>query len=230
MPFMSERPVFTYQTRPMLDGGQAVVLDAYAELYGRTERSLFAALQAGGKLNDLKRDFLPRFGITARQFNAVRIGLDGKMDSIKNRRPELMAEAQTRIKKAAKVIAKLTAKAPGSDKLHQKKRRLTLLQSRLSAMQADHESGKTRLCFGSKKLFHAQFELQANGYGSHEAWKKDWMTGRSSQFFVLGSQDETAGCQGCQAAVAEDGTLNLTLRLPDAMAAQGKYLTLTSIR
>jgi len=44
MPFMSERPVFTYQTRPMLDGGQAVVLDAYAELYGRTERSLFAAI------------------------------------------------------------------------------------------------------------------------------------------------------------------------------------------
>jgi len=69
-----------------------------------------------------------------------------------------MTEAQTRIKKAAKVIVKLTAKAPHSDKLHQKKRRLTLLQSRLSAMQADHGSGKTRLCFGSKKLFHAQFE------------------------------------------------------------------------
>lgn len=56
---MSERPVFTYQTRPVLGDEQAAVLHAYAELYGRTERSLFAALQAGGKLNDLKRDFLP---------------------------------------------------------------------------------------------------------------------------------------------------------------------------
>ena len=63
---MSERPVFTYQTRPTLDDDQAAVLDAYAELYGRTERSLFAAMQAGGKLNDLKREFLPRFGVTAR--------------------------------------------------------------------------------------------------------------------------------------------------------------------
>ncbi|WP_415838176.1 IS200/IS605 family accessory protein TnpB-related protein, partial [Polaromonas hydrogenivorans] len=227
---MSERPVFTYQTRPALDAAQAVALDAYAELYGRAERSLFAALQAGGKLNDLKRDFLPRFGITARQFNALRIGLEGKIDSIKERRPELIAEAQARIKKALKVIARLTGKAPGSDKLHQKKRRLVLMQSRLSAMQADHESGKTRLCFGSKKLFHAQFELKANGYDSHEAWKKDWAAGRSSQFFVLGSKDESAGCQGCQATVADDGSLKLTLRLPDALSSQDKRLALAGIR
>ena len=53
---------------------------------------------------------------------------------------------------------------------------------------------------------------------------------RSSQFFVLGSKDELAGCQGCQAAVAEDGSLNLTLRLPDALSSQDKYLNLPGIR
>lgn len=227
---MSDRPVFTYQTRPALDGGQAAVLAAYAELYGRTERSLFAAIQAGGKLNNLKRDFLPRFGITARQFNAVRVGLDGKIDSIKQRRPDLIVEAQTKIKKAVKVIARLTTQAARRDKLHQKKRRLCMLQARLANMQSDQASGKVRLCFGSKKLFHAQFELEANGYASHQQWKQDWLTERSSQFFVLGSRDESAGCQGCQAAVADDGSLNLTLRLPDALSSQEKYLTLTGIR
>ena len=44
------------------------------------------------------------------QFNAIRIGLEGKIDSIKQRRPDLIVEAQAKIKKAAKVIAKLTAK------------------------------------------------------------------------------------------------------------------------
>ena len=228
---MSERPIFTYQTRPILDDGQAVVLDAYGELYGHAERSLFAAMQAGDKLNDLKRDFLPKFGITARQFNAVRIGLDGKIDSIKQRRPDLIIEAQAKIKKAAKVIARLSAKKTSrADKLHQKKRRLSMLQARLSALQSDQASGKTRLCFGSKKLFHAQFELEANGYASHEEWKQDWLRERSSQFFVLGSKDESAGCQGCQGAVAQDGSLTMTLRLPDALASQGKYITLTGIR
>ena len=148
---MSDRPVFTYQTRPALADGQAAVLDAYAELYGRAERSLFAALQAGRKLNDLKRDFLLRFGITARQFNAVRIGLDGKIDSIKQRRPDLIVEIETKIKKAVKVIAKLTTKATRHDKLHQKKRRLGMLKARLSNMQADQASDQVRLCFGSKK-------------------------------------------------------------------------------
>ena len=63
---MSERPIFTYQTRPMLDAVQAGVLDAYAALYGRAERSLFAAMQTGKNVNQLKREFLPKFGITAR--------------------------------------------------------------------------------------------------------------------------------------------------------------------
>ena len=143
---MSDRPVFTYQTRPALDSGQVAVLDAYAELYGRAERSLFAAMQAGGKLNDLKRDFLPRFGITSRQFNALRIGLDGKIDSIKQRRPDLIVEAQTKIKKAAKVIARLTTKTSRPDKLHQKKRRLGMLQARLCNMQGDQASGKVLVC------------------------------------------------------------------------------------
>src|SRR2546428_8487675 len=62
MPFMSDRPVFTYQTRPALADGQAAVLDAYAELYGRAERSLFAAMQAGGSRNELQTRLFPRIG------------------------------------------------------------------------------------------------------------------------------------------------------------------------
>src|SRR2546422_7983499 len=90
MPFMSDRPVFSYQTRPALADGQAAVLDAYAELYGRAERSLFAAMQAGRKINDLKREFLLWFCITARPFNAGRIWLGGKYDSIEQNKPGLI--------------------------------------------------------------------------------------------------------------------------------------------
>lgn len=81
-----------------------------------------------------------------------------------------------------------------------------------------------------KKLFHAQYALEANGYASHQEWQQDWRSERASQFFVLGSKDESAGCQGCQAGVAADGSLSMTLRLPDAMVSQDKYLTLTGIR
>ena len=226
---MSESRIFTYQTRLALTSEQASVLDAYAALHGGAERCLFAALQAGGSLNDLKRAFQTRFGITARQFNAIRVGLDGKIAAIKERRPELIAEADARMRRAAKVIAKLEARCPGTNKVHQKKRRLHILQARIAAQKADHAAGTVRLCFGSRRLFRAQFDLKANGYATHADWQAAWQQARSSQFFVLGSQDETAGNQTCQAVLAEDGALTLTLRLPEALAA-GKHIALSGVR
>jgi len=224
---VSANPIFTYQIRLVLDASQAAALDAYASLYCKVERSLFAAMQADASLNDLKREFLVKFGITGRQFNAVRVGLEGKIDSIKARRPELIADLQTRIKKAQKVVDVLTLRTTQAAKLHQKKRRLHILQTKFEAMQADHKDGTVRLCFGSKKLFNAQFDLQANGYADHTAWKADWVDARSNQFFVLGSQDETAGNQSCQAVLQHDGSLTLELRMPNACeTGHGKRLML----
>lgn len=220
---MADAPVFTYQTRLGLSSEQAALFDAYAALHGRAQRSLFAALQAGLRnLNELKRDFIRQFGLTSRQFNALRTELEGKIDSIRQRRPELLEEAQTRIRKARRVVNQLSERSPGSNKLHQKKRRLALLESRLADLQRDGEAKAVRLCFGSKRLFRAQFDLQANGYARHEDWRADWQRQRSSQFFVLGSGDETAGNQTCQASITELGSLRLTLRLPGALIQPGQ--------
>jgi IS605 OrfB family transposase len=158
------------------------------------------------------------------------VGLEGKIDSIKALRPELIAQLQSRIKKATKVVAKLGIKPSAAAKLHQKKRRLHALQHKLDILQADHKTGAVRLCFGSKRLFRAQFDLEANDYASHDAWKVDSKAARSNQFFVLGSQDETAGNQSCQASIQADGTINLQLRLPDALASHGKHLELNGVR
>ena len=88
-----------------------------------------------------------------------------------------------------------------------------------------------RLCFGSKRLWRKQYHLEANGYTSHEEWLRDWQATRSDEFFVLGSRDETAGCQLCVASIADDGTLTLRLRMPDCLAEQhGKYLAIEGVR
>ena len=70
-----------------------------------------------------------------------------------------------------------------------------------------------------------------NGYASHGEWLVDWREKRSGEFFVLGSKDETAGCQLCVATVGEDGSLSLRLRISDRLAGMnGKYVTFTGIR
>jgi len=223
-------PVFTYQARLNLAPVQEKVLEAFAELFGRVERSLFAALQTGKSITDIKREFLGRFGITARQFNAIAAGLKGKIASVKERRPGLIMETKERIRKAKKVVGKLEKRSPGSEKLHQKKRRLHLLEQRLEAMQADQENGIVRICFGSRKLFRAQFALEENGYQDIAEWRADWKNRRTGQLFLLGSKDETAGNQSCQAVLEEDGSLKLCLRLPDALGMPGKRLTIQSVR
>lgn len=239
--------VATYQTRLLLTSEQVGLLDRYAALYGRAQRSLFAARQRPGfDANAAKRDFCVRFGLTARQYNALRMELDGKVDSILERRKGLLDESAQRIARAEKLVAKLKQQivdlsnpqaafksgrwmrtmtdaqrleriAAIKARLHQKQRRLKILQDRRAAMDRDARAGRVRLCFGSRKLFGAQFHLEDNGYTDHAAWRRDWQAARNGQFLVVGSEDETAGNQTCQAEIQPDGSLNLRLRLPDAL-------------
>jgi IS605 OrfB family transposase len=217
----------TYQSRVDDTPSEDALMSDYAELYGKTERKLFARLYSGDKdTNSLKREFIKRFRITARQFNSVSAGLKGKISSIKELHGDLIREAEQRIARAKKVLKKISDPA----KKHQKKRRLAILQARLKNLKSDRASGKVRLCFGSKKLFRSQFYLKENGYASHSEWLQDWQSARSNQFFVIGSKDESAGCQSCVATIAEDGSITLRLRLPDAIVKDSKYLTLADLR
>ena len=250
--------ITTCQTRLTLGEEQARVLDATATLYARAQRNLFAARQKPGfDANAAKRDFCRDFGLTARQYNALRMELDGKIDSIVARRKGLLEEAAQRINRAKKLIARIKQQiadlrdpaaalksgrwvktltdverreriAVLKARLHAKQRRLRTLQDRQAARARDAQTGRVRLCFGSRKLFGAQLHLRENGYADCEAWRRDWRDARSNQFLVVGSKDETAGNQTCAAALQPDGSLRLRLRLPDALG--GSALTIGGVR
>ena len=168
-----------------------------------------------------------RFGLTARQFNALAASVRGKIRSIHARRPALIKTLERRIARAQQVLATMPE---GTSAYHQKQRRLAALRQRLTALKTEAALGTVRLCFGSRQLFRRQFALTANGYASHDAWRRGWRAARSNQFFVLGSKDETAGCQGCVATVDPAGTITLRLRLPNACASNGKHVVLSGLR
>ena len=76
--------VSTYQTRiadycDMEPTHGEVALAAYAELYGRVQRKLFADFSAGELPASLKKVYLQRYGIPARMFNGLRVSLEGKV-------------------------------------------------------------------------------------------------------------------------------------------------------
>lgn len=234
---MLEKKIFTYHTRIETTEEQKEVLSSFATLYGKAERALFAKTAAGARSNKedgkaVKRDFLKDFGVTARQYNSIARGLDGKIKSTREGRLGLIREAEQRIATAKKVVQRLEKKAPGTNRLHQKKRRVAGLEARLTRMRSDDKAGIVRLCFGSKGLFRKQFDLGANGYTDHAAWKADWKASRAQEFALIGSKDESSGNQSCMASVGDNGSITLRLRLPDALTShkrEDRYLILNNI-
>ncbi len=217
----------TYQTRISCDDA---ALSAYAALYGRVQRRLFAEVSSGRYAASMKRDCVREYGIPARRFNAVRVSLEGKVSGARESQLLHGETLKGLVRRAGRELAS-AGKKDDRHRVHQKMRRLDNLRSRLARVEADAAAVQVRLCFGGRKLWRGQHNLEANGYGSHEEWLAGWRDARSGEFFVLGSRDESGGCQLCVAGVADDGSLTLRLRMPDCLAGQhGKYLVIEGLK
>ena len=228
-------PAATYQTHLSgyvgLDRGAGdAALATCAELYGQVERKLFADVAAGRSAVSKKSDYMREHGIPARMFNGVRVSLKGKVSAVRAAQKFRVDGLERRIAPGERQVAE--AEEQGRwQQVHQKRRRLANLRHRLVGLEADIAAGRVRLCFGSKRLWRKQHHLEQNGYASHAEWLRDWQDACSNEFFVLGSRDETSGCQLCVASIADDGLLTLRLRMPDCLANQhGKYLVIEGVR
>jgi IS605 OrfB family transposase len=218
----------SFETRVHIDLFSDQILHSCAELFGHLQHRLFADIASGKSAGELKNDYLACYQITARHFNGIRVQVEGKIASIQKRQPTLIAEAKERITSLGTKLKKLIKRKTNPQVIHQKKRRLIFLEHKLEQLKKDQENSTIRCCFGSKKLFRAQFNLEKNGYASHEAWLQSWRKERTKEIFFLGSKDETGGNQSCTATLQPDQTLQLRIRLPDALN-QGKYLVIPNV-
>jgi IS605 OrfB family transposase len=249
----------TYRTRFEAAPAANGALGAYASLYSRVGRVLHARIEshtaATGepcKAGSFKNAALVEFGLTGRQFNAIAVGLEGRRSSVDECRKLNIETAKDQISRLASTVAALvesltegrfnkdkTVRKPLTAKqrnqvlhdIHQKSRSRGIRERRLAAMLDQQERQEISMCFGSRGLFHQQFELEANGYASHAEWLTDWRAARANQFLVLGSKGETSGCQGCVATLAADGSLSVSVRLPEALVAEhGAHIELKGLR
>ncbi len=221
------------------------VLEAIADLFGRVERCLFRDHYVRGQsLPSLKRDYLRRFGLTARWFNAIAMDLREKVEAARRNAQRRVTTLTRQGQAVRQTLIQLTRRLrdphePPRDPqaclpnrqglrvvLHQKKRRLSLLEARLQQAEQATLRRVPQLCFGSRHLFRAQFHLDENGYRSPEEWLKDWRATCSNQFLCLGSKEETGGNQTC--TLFSNGTLRL--RVPEALVPRfGRWVLLRDI-
>jgi IS605 OrfB family transposase len=102
-----------------------------------------------------------------------------------------------------------------SGELHQHKRKLDNLIHRRA--DAERQIDDPAICFGTKKLFKAQFNLEANGLSSHAAWKEKWQSARTKAVMIEGAADADSGNRFARLKRREDGKFDLELRLPEAL-------------
>lgn len=89
-------------------------------------------------------------------------------------------------------------------KIYHMKNRLHTMKQKLENRKKDLEKGRLSCCFGSKKLFKAQYHLEEAGFKNHEEWLDAWRESRKRSFFLVGSSDETQGNQLCQLTVRSE--------------------------
>ncbi|MDJ0742184.1 MAG: hypothetical protein QNJ32_02355 [Xenococcaceae cyanobacterium MO_167.B27] len=83
---------------------------------------------------------------------------------------------------------------------------------------------RLHICFGSKKLFNAQYHLEENGYANHEEWLVDWRKKRGGRFYCVGKSTSGGGTMIKIFHVAGDD-FKAIVTLPRFMSSQyGKFL------
>ena len=208
----------TYQT--LLPPTVSLFLESMAILYSAIEKDMHVALLAGEKLSIVEKNLQALYQVDSTTVRNVYHNLKGKHSSIQKLKKTQIKELKSAISSIKKSIAtrqkriKSKLKLQQSTKrhrfiIHQKKRRLAIKQQKLEKAQNSNIS----LCFGTKKLFKAQYHLEENGYKNHEQWLIDWRKARTSSFVMVGSKTYASGNQLCRL----DTKGNLTITVPPCL-------------
>lgn len=100
--------------------------------------------------------------------------------------------------------------------IHQKKRKLDKLLSRLRGAERRRDAAVPSICFGSRKLLRERTEIHPNDRQRLSAWRRKWDASRTGNFILIGSKDETSGNQTCRAVATAEG-LDLWIKSPPGL-------------
>ena len=208
------------------DSTQLESLDAFACKWNQEQRRFYKAQQANPNLdlNQYKRDFIAKTKLTGRHFNSLRDDLKAKKDSVFELIKSRLEDLKDRLPKLNKTIKSLSHRSNrlnAKDKqcLFNKIRKLKQTEHTIQELENALKQKDAQICFGSRRLFQAQFNHQAlnknnpNQFENFQNWLETWQLSRSSTFCMIGSKDESFGNSNCQlkldASDAESGILQI---------------------
>ena len=177
------------------------ILDVLGNQYESIRRTGLNDMQGGMSEDEIEKSYQSRFNIqwawadsiatevkqtysqlvTAKKLNIVRI-----KEQIKKK----TKKAKTILKSLSKVK---TPTLQQSSKALGLKSKLLKIQSLKQQLKELETNNRLHICFGSRKLFNAQYHLKDNGYKDHEEWLTDWRKKRGGRFYCIGKSTDGGG-------------------------------------
>lgn len=239
-------PSFTAQTNlPAADTQFIEFLEAMAAKFGVVERTAFAAINQGQKIDAVFENNLQQtYGFSSQDVRNAITRAEGNYKSqkelignyVKSTR-DIITAIKAAIKKLEKKVAILRKQGkkdpsklkgiPSLEfKIHHKRRKLAQKEARLHELELTEKTGQFSVTFGSKKLFKAQYNLHENGYKNHEEWLSDWRQQRDNHIFYVGTNRFASGNLLCRLTSVGQLTITVPLYLQERF---GTHVTCTGV-
>ena len=213
---------FTIETRLNQKDNAEIIEYAkeYSVLYGKMIRFTWHRIKAGGRLPMKKSDFntllQKTFGVNKRVANSVIYEVVGIYKSLYQLKWTEFFQLKVKIARKRKKYEKLQQKvyalkekaksnslSAGQLSYYRKlkadlfhaKQKLNRMNRFLENLLTVLNSRKLEICFGSKKLFLAQYHLAENHMTSHKIWYEAFCKRRDNRALYVGSKDEQRGNQ-----------------------------------
>ena len=208
---------FTIETRLNQRDNAEIIEYAkeYNVLYGKMLRFAWHRYNNGGTFNMKKSEFntlLQRtFGISKRLANSVISEIEGLYKALYQLKWYEYGQLKGKIAKKRKKVENLSKKVYAIREKAKKDeftksslwyyrklkadifyahQKINRMEQKRKNLLKEIQSKDLHICFGSKKLFYAQFNLKENNLTSHKVWLKHFRQTRDNRSLYIGSKDE----------------------------------------
>ncbi len=202
-------------------------LEDWGDRYQSIMRTALNALQNGQSENDIEKSFQVKFDIDWAWADSIATDAKGTYDQLIEARALRIKALDDDIKAGWKSVA-LTIELMSQQLANPTRKnmkgfalRLMGLESkvnRLERKQVEKEelelAKRLHICFGSSKLFNAQYHLEKNGYSSHDEWRADWEKKRGGNFYSIGSGSVVGNNRVAKIFYIQDDIFSVTFTVP----------------
>ncbi len=177
------------------------ILDVLGLKYESMRRTGLNDMQHGMSENEIEKSYQSRFNIQWAWADSIATEVKQTHSQLTTAKKLNIARIKEQIKKKTKKAQKIFKslshiKNPTVKQKNQLlglKSKILKIQSLKTKLKQLESTERFPICFGSKKLFNAQYHLEENGYSHHEEWLADWKKKRGGRFYCVGKSANGGG-------------------------------------